>query len=96
MAITQSIEGAAGPFWFHYDLTGDVLYLRLTAQRDSEAHGEETDDGFILLRSLTDDRVVGMTVVNWWKRFGQGTLPDSMTSIAGWIEPWAQRAASAA
>jgi hypothetical protein len=96
MAVTQSIEGSAGPFWFHYDLTGAVLYLRLSNERDTESHWEETDDGFILLRSLSNDRVVGMTVVNWWKRFGQGTLPDSMKGIAARIEPWAQKAASAA
>lgn len=96
MAVTQSIEGSAGPFWFHYDLTGDVLYMRLTSERDTESHGEETDDGLIVLRALNDNRVVGITVVNWWKRFGQGILPDSMTGIAARIEPWAQRAASAA
>src|SRR5437016_3649732 len=90
MAMTQSIEGSAGHFWFHYDLAGDVLYLRLTREGDTQASGEETDDGFILLRALSDNRVVGMTVVNWWKRFDQGLLPDSMTGIAARIEPWAQ------
>jgi len=65
-------------------------------QRETQAHGEETDDGFIMLRAMDDDRVVGMTVVNWWKRFGQGAFPDSMKIIAARIDPWAQRAASAA
>lgn len=96
MAVIESIEGSAGSFWYHYDLTGDVLYLRSAAHRETATHGEETDDGFILLRSMDDDRVVGMTVVNWWKRFGTGTLPDSMPHIAAKIDPWAQRAANAA
>ncbi len=96
MAITQSIEGSAGSFWFHYDLGDDVLYLRFATERETESHGEETEDGFILLRALADDRVLGLTIVNWWKRFGQGALPDSMAGIAARIEPWAERAASAA
>jgi hypothetical protein len=96
MAVTQSIEGQAGSVWFHYDLAGDVLYLRRAAHRDAEAHGEETEDGFIVLRALDDDRIVGMTVVNWWKRFGQGALPDSLAHITASVEPFAQRAATAA
>lgn len=96
MAVTESIEGSAGPIWYHYDLSNDVLYLRAASHRDTPAHGEETDDGFILLRASADDRVVGMTVVNWWKRFGQGELPDSMSHIAARIDPWAKRAANAA
>lgn len=94
--MTQSIEGTSQGIWFHYDLPGDVLYLRVLARQGEQAHGEETDDGFILLRSLDDDSVVGMTVVNWWKRFGHGTLPDSMAAIVASVEPFARRAASAA
>jgi hypothetical protein len=50
----------------------------------------------VLLRAEDDDRVVGMTVVNWWKRFGRGAVPDSYTQLAAAVEPWAQRAATAA
>jgi hypothetical protein len=96
MAIAEALEGSLGPVWFHYDLRNDVLYLRLLHRREQEAHGEENDEGLIVLRSLVDDAVVGMTVVNWWKRFGQGELPDSMSQVVAGIEPWAKRSAAAA
>ncbi len=60
---------------YHYDLGNDVLYLRLASLRDREAFREETPDGFILLRD-SDDAVVGMTVVDYWRRFGVGALQD--------------------
>jgi hypothetical protein len=96
MAIAEAIEGTAGAVWFHYDLTGDVLYLRLLSERETAAYGEEDDQGFVVLRSQDSEQVVGMTVVNWWKRFGQGGLPDSVATIAANIDPWAQRAQAAA
>ena len=101
MATAETIEGTAGLFWFHYDLKGDVLYLRLVSAREVEAYGEEDDAGCVVLRAIGDDRPVGMTVVNWWKRFGgaegsSGALPDSVNEIVARIEPWAERARKAA
>jgi hypothetical protein len=96
MAVIETIEGSDGPLWFHYDVPNDVLYVRLGAQRDAAACGEETDDGLIMLRSADDDRVIGVTVVNWWKRFGQGSLPDSVRSLVSQIEPWTARVRAAA
>lgn len=96
MATAESIEGTAGSLWFHYDLSNDVLYLRLTSAREVEAYGEEDDSGFIVLRSVAGDRPVGMTIVNWWKRFGEGSFPDSVREIVARVEPWARRAQAAA
>jgi hypothetical protein len=101
MAMIEAIEGSTndarfGGLWFHYDVRNDVLYIRLLERRDDEVHGEETDDGFVMLRTIDNDDVAGMTVVNWWKRFGQGQmLPDSMGAIAAKIEPWTKRLAAA-
>jgi len=96
MAVrTDVIEGVINEtVWFHYDLTEDVLYLRLADERDAPTLGEETPDGYILLRDETDDRVVGVTIVNWWKRFGQGQLPDSLRQLEGRIEPFTHRLAA--
>lgn len=72
----DTIEGTSDKgIWYHYDLDNDVLYLRLASQRDVEAYGEETPDGFILLRRA-DNSIVGMTVVDYWRRFGVGALGD--------------------
>ena len=60
---------------YHYDLDNDVLYLRLASKRGVGAFGEETPEGFILLRD-SDGTVVGMTVVDYWKRFGVGAVRD--------------------
>ncbi|HWL92073.1 MAG TPA: DUF2283 domain-containing protein [Phycisphaerae bacterium] len=83
-----------GSLWFHYDAGGDVLYLRLASKRDVDTFGEETEDGFILLRDAQTDQVVGITIVNWWKRFGQGELPDSLSELERKIEPWAEKLAA--
>jgi hypothetical protein len=95
MVVTDTIEGVVdGSFWFHYDLANDVLYVRLASWREGETVGEETSDGFILLRDAEAGRAVGLTVVNWWKRFGQGVRPDSLSELQRRIEPWARRLAA--
>ena len=56
MATTDTLEGTVNDvLWYHYDAANDVLYLRLRAKRDTPAVGEETDDGFILLRDEQTD-----------------------------------------
>ena len=95
MVITDTIEGVVdGTVWFHYDLTNDVLYLRLASRREAGAIGEETADGFVLLRDEQTNEAIGLTVVNWWKRFGEGRRPDSITGLQRLIEPWARRVAA--
>ncbi len=95
MVSIDTLEGLIdGALWYHYDVSGDVLYLRLNEQRDAEAVGEETDDGFILLRDCTTNEVVGLTIVNWWARFGNGALPDSISAIQRHIEPLAGKLAA--
>lgn len=94
MALIETIEGVVGTLWYHYDVADDVLYLRLKDQRDAPTVGEETDDGFILLRDEATDKTVGLTVVNWWKRFGSGEFPDSIREIQRRIEPLGQRIAA--
>lgn len=90
MVTADAIEGTVNnALWFHYDVGNDVLYIRLAEQRETPALGEEQADGSILLRSEADDRPVGMTVVGWWKRFGTGPLPDSLSAIGQRVEAFA-------
>jgi hypothetical protein len=92
---TTTLEGIINAtLSYHYDASNDVLYLRLLSHRDTPAIGEETDDGFILLRDQTTDQPIALTVVNWWKRFGDGPLPDSISEIQRRIEPWANKLAA--
>ena len=74
-------------------MANDVLYLRLLSARNTPTVAEETDDG-LLLRCESDDRIVGLTVVNWWKRFGDGRRTDSIRALERSIEPWAARFAA--
>ncbi len=94
VAIDTLVGFIDGTLWFHYDVSGDVLYLRLASQRETETLGEETDDGFIMHRDSRTGDPVGMTIVSWWKRFGQGALPDSLTELQHQIEPWAKKLAA--
>jgi hypothetical protein len=48
----------------------------------------------IVLRDETIGHVIGLTVVDWWRRFGHGQLPDSIREIQRPIEPWAEKVAA--
>lgn len=65
-----------GDLTFHFDIANDVLYLRLASTREQEVFGEETPDGFILFRTV-DEKIAGMTILDYWKRFGSGQINDA-------------------
>jgi len=95
MVTTDTIEGLInGVISYHYDLSADVLYLRLLADMNTAAIGEETDDGLIELHDEQTGRLIGITVVSWWKRFGRGTFPDSIRELQNSIAPWAGKVAA--
>ncbi len=95
MVVTDTLEGTIDQaLWYHYDLTNDVLYLRLASEHQTPSVSEETPEGFLLVRREADGEPVGLTVVNWWKRFGQGELPDSIKQLEHRIEPWAKKVAA--
>jgi hypothetical protein len=95
MVQTDTLEGTIDDkWWFHYDAFADVLYIRLADEMAAKTVGEETDEGFILLRRMKDDEPIGVTVVSWWKRFGQGKLPDSIRKITEKIAPWTKKVAA--
>jgi hypothetical protein len=95
MVTTDAIEGTVNQhLWFHYDLGNDVLYIRRSSMRGRETYAEETPDGALLLRCEDSDEVAGLTVVNWWKRFGAGSPPDSLRELSARIEPFAVRLAA--
>jgi hypothetical protein len=92
---TDTLEGTInGTLSYHYDVGNDVLYLRLIADMETPALGEENEEGFIELREERTGRLLGITVVSWWKRFGRGDLPDSIREIQQRIEPLATRLAA--
>ncbi len=94
MVTTDTVEGIInGTISYHYDVFADVLYLRLLADMETPSLGEEADDGLIELREEATGRLIGITVVSWWKRFGHGAFPDSLTEIHGLVEPWAEKVA---
>ena len=78
---------------YHYDVTSDVLYLLLLSDMNTPAIGEENYAGLIELCDQQTDRLIGLTVVKWWKRFGKGSLPDSITQVQRLIEPLARKLA---
>ena len=95
MVKTDAIEGTVDDvLWYHYDRANDVLYLRLASARDTVTYAEETDGGLLSLHREDTDEVVGLTVVDWWKRFGTGQLPDSIRELERSIEPWAKKVAA--
>ncbi len=83
-----------GMLWCHYDIANDVFYFRLLTERNTPTLGEETPDGLILSVRQDNKRVIGLTVVNWWKRFRKGHLPDSIHELEQAIEPWAKKLAA--
>jgi hypothetical protein len=90
MATTDTVGGIInGTVSYQYDVFADVLYLRLLAKMETPSLGELTNNGSIELREETTDRLVGVTIVNWWKLSGNGELPDSLAEIHRMVEPWA-------
>ncbi len=48
MVVTETLEGTIDDeLWFHYDMTADVLYLRLAKEREAATATEETPDGLL-------------------------------------------------
>jgi len=95
MVKTDTIEGIVNDeLRFHYDIFADVLYLRLAAEENRASYGDLTDEGDILLRDEKTDKPIGLTVVSWWKRYGQGSFPDSISEIQRHIEPPAHKIAA--
>ena len=92
MVIAGTLEGVVDArVSFHYDLSADVLYLRLIDHADTPAIGEDTPDDLVLFRDEATDDVVGLDVISWWKRFGGGVPRDSLREIARRMEPMAER-----
>ena len=95
MVTVETIEGIInGTVSYHYDVFADVLYLRLLADMETPSLGEESDDGDIELHEEKTGRLLGITVISWWKRFGHGALPDSISEIQKLIEPVAKKVAA--
>ena len=72
----------------------DVLYLRRASDLELPELGDENDDGDIEFRDEQTGRLIGITVISWWKRFGQGLPPDSLRELAAHVEPWAGKVAA--
>jgi len=73
----DAVQGVVGgAIKFHFDLTSDILYLRLLEQAETPAYSEETKDGYFLVRALDTDAVIGMTILGYWEHFGRKALPE--------------------
>jgi hypothetical protein len=95
MPTTDTIEGTINDtVSYHYDVFADVLYLRLVSDMETDSLGEPTDAGDIELHAEADGRLIGLTVISWWKRFGHGSLPDSLRELVARVEPWAGKVAA--
>lgn len=77
MAATVEVDTLQGVLdgniWFHLDLSNDVLYLRDQATRNVALIGEESPEGYTVLRTQ-DGHLAGMTIVNYWRRFGSTAI----------------------
>lgn len=94
MALETSAGLTHARVHFHYDVFADVLYHRLAAGLRTPACGDETDAGDVLLRDERDGRPVGLTIISWWKRIGQGPLPDSLREFSARVQPFASQIAA--
>lgn len=73
-----------------------VRFVRLNAAplHHPPTYAEEDDGGMIVLRRESDEVVIGPIIVNWWKNFGRGKLPDSLHELERAIDPWTKRLAA--
>lgn len=97
MVVAEFLEGAVDDaVSFHYDMVRDVLYLRLLDHKESPAIGEDTSDDLTLFRHEETDEVIGLDVISWWKRFGEGKDLESLREVEDRIEAMAHRLLSEA
>jgi uncharacterized protein YuzE len=68
---------ALGSMDIHYDPSADVLYCSFG--KPQEAIGEEVDDGIIVRRNVETNAIVGITVIDFSRRFSQ--RPGEVVSI---------------
>jgi hypothetical protein len=72
----MAIETIAGSIddglLFHYDVFADVLYLTVADAAGEESYGEKDERGTHVMCSLRDDRIVGLTLLSFWRLHGQG------------------------
>jgi hypothetical protein len=87
----DTLQGILGDsIWFHFDLSNDVLYLRDKATRKDPAFGEENSEGFTVLHT-NNGEFAGMTIVNYWRRFGSGDLRRaSIHTVKERVAVWAE------
>ena len=97
MTMVHTVEGVLHRVvHYHFDVRNDVLYLSLADMLDRDTYGEETDDGLVILRTIDDDRLAGLTVVSYWRRFGSGSVADlSMDALMSRAELLTERLTAA-
>ena len=97
MVIAGNLEGVDDDrVSFHCGLAADVLYLRRLDRPDAIAIGEDTADDLRLSHDEASDEVIGLDVISWWSRFGEGASRDSLREISRRIAPMARRLRSEA
>src|SRR5258708_6280567 len=73
----ETIQGRLpGGALFHLDTDNDVLYLWKDDSSRCNSYGEETPEGFTAFRTDMGD-LVGVTVMNYWRDFGNGSLESA-------------------
>jgi hypothetical protein len=87
-------SGCAAYIFRRCSLGMELLYLAILSKKDLASYSQETPDGMLLCRSIESDEVTGLTVVNWWKRFGGSKAPDSLRQIEQCLEPFAGKLAA--
>lgn len=53
---------------YNYDSKFDVLYIELTD--NSNSYGDDSNDGFVLMKDIDTDEVTGVTIMNFNKTIG--------------------------
>lgn len=97
MSMIEAVEGTLGAnVAFHYDIFADVLYLRRLDELDTLEVGQDDAEGLVILHAQDDLRVIGVTVISFWKRFGHGEPSERrVAELAVLIEaqssPWQAR-----
>jgi len=64
---------------WRYDKEADVLYL--TFGEVTPAYGDELNNDIVLLHSLDDDRIVGLTVIGYKEMGGIDALLDRLNTF---------------
>ena len=72
--MVHKLTGTLGGWSYHLDQDNDVLYLAVRGREGVASYGDVDEQECVVRRSIGDESLTGLTILDFWRRFGTGRL----------------------